>query len=335
MGVGLGFAVLAALCQGVFLLPTAKMRAWKWEHWWLAFSATGMILCNWILAWVLLPSPLAIYSAVPRQEILTLVCFGVAWGVSAVMFGMGMDMLGLTLGYPLMMGLNASVGTVIPLLWFNGHAVLGTSGAIILGGTAVAIAGIAVCSIAGARKATAGQEKHSASRSRFVTGLVVAVASGMLSCLPNIGLAYATGTLARARELGASPAFAADSVWLLFFTCGGLVNVLYCLWVTARNGNTRALVEGPLAANWFWGLLTGIFWIASFYLYGISTARMGSAGASVAWPIFIALSIGVGVLCGLGRGEWKGASGKARMLLWEGLALIALAVVIIPLGSRH
>jgi hypothetical protein len=43
----------------------------------------------------------------------------------------------------------------------------------------------------------------------------------------------------------------------------------------------------------------------------------------------------VGVLCGLGKGEWKGASSKARILLWEGLALIALAVIIIPLGSRH
>lgn len=332
---GFGFAVLAALCQGVFLLPTSKMHAWKWEHWWLAFSATGMILCNWILALIMLPSPLAIYGAVPRQEILTLICFGIVWGVSAVMFGMGMDMLGLTLGYPLMMGLNASVGTVIPLLWFNGRAVLDTSGAIILGGTAVAIAGIVVCSIAGARKATAGQDKHSGSRSRFLTGLIVAVASGMLSCLPNIGLAYATGTLARARELGASPAFAADSVWLLFFTCGGIVNVLYCLFITVRNRNTRALLDVPLAANWLWGLLTGTFWIASFYLYGISTARMGTAGASVAWPIFIALSIGVGVLCGLGKGEWKGASRKAMTLLWEGLALIAVAVVIIPLGSRR
>lgn len=332
---GLGFAILAALCQGVFFLPTAKMRDWKWEHFWLAFAATGMILGNWILALILLPSPLAIYAAVPRQEIVTLVCFGVAWGVSAVMFGMGMDMLGMTLGYPLMMGLNASVGTVIPLLWFNGHAVLGSSGAIILGGTAVAIAGIAVCSVAGARKATAGREKHSASRSRFVTGLIVAIASGILSCLPNIGLAYATGTLHQARALGASPAFAADSVWLLFFTCGGLVNVLYCLFLTVRNGNTRALVDARHAGNWFWGLLMGAFWIASFYLYGISTARMGTAGASIAWPIFIALSIGVGVLCGFGKGEWKGASSKARVLLWEGLALIALAVVIIPLGNRH
>src|SRR5690348_9519349 len=85
MVMGLGFAVLAALCQGVFLLPTSKMRSWKWEHWWLAFSATGMILCNWILALILLPSPSAMYGGVPRQEILILICFGIAWGVSAVM----------------------------------------------------------------------------------------------------------------------------------------------------------------------------------------------------------------------------------------------------------
>jgi L-rhamnose-H+ transport protein len=335
MTIGLSFAILAALCQGLFLLPMSRTRDWKWEHSWLAFSATGMVLCNWVLALLLLPSPWAIYAAVPRQEILTLVAFGIVWGVSAVMFGMGMDMLGLTLGYPLMMGLNASVGTVIPLLWFNGQSMQGHSGAIILSGTAVAIAGIAICSVAGARKASVAQKSHPANRSRFVSGLIVAVASGTLSCLPNIGLAYAGGTLHQARALGASPAFAADSVWLLFFTCGGLVNVLYCLFLTVRNGNMRALVDKAHASNWIWGVAMGSLWIASFYLYGISTARMGTAGASIAWPIFIALSIGVGVLVGLSKGEWKGASNKARILLWEGMALIALAVVIIPLGNHR
>lgn len=53
--------------------------------------------------------------------------------------------------------------------------------------------------------------------------------------------------MVRAHKLGASPAFAAYSVWMLFFTCGGVVKVLYCLSVTVNNGITRALAEASFA----------------------------------------------------------------------------------------
>ena len=77
----------------------------------------------------------------------------------------------------------------------------------------------------------------------------------------------------------------------------------------------------------------GAMWIGSFYLYGIGVARLGVAGGTIGWPILVSLSIGVGVLGGLKNGEWKHAPANARTLLFGGLALIILAVLIIPLGT--
>src|ERR1035438_4888200 len=68
------------------------------------------------------PRPSVLYAAVPWRELAILAGFGLAWGCGAVLFGLGMDMLGLTLGYPLIMGLNASMGTFVPLLWLYGHS---------------------------------------------------------------------------------------------------------------------------------------------------------------------------------------------------------------------
>src|SRR6266568_3439837 len=106
MIVSISLVIIAAVLQGVFLLPMSRTRKWAWEHNWLAFSLTGMLVCNWVLTLCLLPSPALIYAAVPRQELALLAGFGLAWGAGAVLFGMGMDMLGLALGYPLIMGLN-------------------------------------------------------------------------------------------------------------------------------------------------------------------------------------------------------------------------------------
>jgi len=333
MIVGLSLVVLAAVLQGVFLLPMARARGWAWEHTWVAFSLTGMIALNWVFTFLTLPQPSAIYTAVPRQELMVLIGFGLCWGIGAILFGLGMDMIGLTLGYPLIMGLNASVGTFVPLLRLYGTSMFAGRRLLIAAGTAVAIAGIAACSIAGARRESHAHQSQSASRSKFLTGLVIAVASGFLSCLPNIGLTFGTNTLRVAHDLGATPALAGNAVWFIFFTCGGVVNVLYCFWVMVGRKNLPALVASSHFANWGWILAMGAMWIGSFYLYGTGTAQLGAEGGTIGWPIFVSLSIGVGVLCGLGKGEWTNAPAKGKALLWKGLALLIVAVLIIPFGT--
>ena len=331
--IGIGLVIVAAILQGTFLLPMARMRNWKWEHIWLAFSLAGMIVFNWILTFITLPRPALLYAAVPSRELAILAGFGLAWGCGAVLFGLGMDMLGLTLGYPLIMGLNASMGTFVPLLWLYGNSMFAGRRLFISMGTLVAIAGISACSIAGARRESAAHRARSVSHSRFVPGILIAVASGFLSSLPNIGLTFGTHTLRAARDLGASAAFASNAVWFIFFSFGAVVNVVYCFWLMMRNRNARSLFARAQAGNWCWALTMGAMWIGSFYLYGVGTAHIGPAGGTIGWPILITLSIGAGVLCGLGKGEWRDAPSSAKALLWSGLALILLAVLIIPLGS--
>ena len=333
MSVGISLVVLAAVLQGIFLLPRTRMRGWDWEHIWLGFSLTGMLICNWTLTFLLLPDPFAIYAAVPHRELAILAGFGLAWGMGAVLFGLGMDMLGLSLGYPLIMGLNASIGTFVPLLWLYGASMFAGRRLFIVLGTAIAIAGIVTCSVAGTRRASAARQVPGASRSCLLAGLTIAVASGVLSCLPNIGLSFGSNTLRSAQSHGASPAIAGNSVWFIFFSCGCIVNILYCFWQMARHHSVARLLGGHALKNWFWTFSMGAMWIASFYLYGMGTSRMGSAGATIGWPILVSVSIGVGVVFGMAGGEWRDAPRSAKTLLWGGLALIITAVLIIPFGT--
>jgi len=79
--------------------------------------------------------------------------------------------------------------------------------------------------------------------------------------------------------------------------------------------------------------LMAVMWIGSFYLYGAGAAKLGRWGVVVGWPLFISLSIIVGNLWGLWRGEWRGAPAAARRLLNQGLLVLIVAVITAALSN--
>ena len=321
---GLTLVLLAGIFQGIFLLPMDRTRGWTWEQNWLGFSLFGMILFNWLITGLTIPQILDIYRSAPTNDLLLLLLFGLGWGLGAVLFGLGMARLGLALGYPIIMGLIAALGALVPLLVFFPGMLATLKGGLILGGMLVVVIGILLCSRAGARKGGTGI----VARASLTTGLMIAVAAGVLSSLPNIGMAFATRVIAIAGVQGVAPSLAGNVVWALFFTAGFAVNAAYCLYLMAR-GKSGSLFNAHAARNLFFTALMGFFWIGSFYAYGIGAARLGPLGPVIGWPLFIASSILVGNLVGLWRGEWRNAPSAARRQLAQGLVVLLAAVGLI------
>lgn len=332
LALGLALALMAAVLQGTFLLPVASARNWRWEHNWAVFSLFAMLVFNWALAIALLPNLIPVYRSVPVRELLVVMVFGAAWGAGAVLFGLAVDKLGLALGYPIIMGLNASFGALIPLIFLvqrdAGVAKIMT----VVAGTVIALAGIVVCSVAGSRKET-DRSSQPATWTAFTAGLTIALASGVLCSLPNVGMAYGVNIVKAAQSAGAPEALAGNAVWAIFFTLGAVVNVGYCVWLMVRRRNIRMLFGPDAARNLGLGSLTALMWIGSFYLYGIAAPLFGKLGAVVGWPVFISVAIGVGSLAGLWKGEWKRAPASALGLLRNGLLLILAAVITLAAAN--
>ncbi len=329
VAIGLLYVLAAGILQGVFLLPMDRVRGWRWEHTWLAFSFFGMLAFNWLFTLMTIPQIFDVYRLAPESDLARLALFGLGWGLGAVLFGLGMARLGLALGYPIIMGLIASLGAVVPLALFFPQTFLSLKGALIGGGTLVVLAGIVLCSRAAERKDATGTGQ----RSSMGSGIMIAIAAGALSSLPNIGMAFATHVIAIAQTHGVSSSFAGNAVWALFFTAGFAVNAAYCIYLMVRQRAGERLLNPQLPRNAFLAALMGLLWIGSFYGYGIGAARLGPLGPVIGWPLFITCSICVGNLVGLWRGEWRNAPAAAKAMLARGLLVLLAAVALIAVSG--
>jgi L-rhamnose-H+ transport protein len=328
---GILIVILAGIFQGSFILPMTLVKRWKWENTWLVFSFAGMIVLNFLLAGIFISEISQVYATIPGRDLAMLALFGFGWGIGAVLFGIGMDKLGMALGYPIIMGLTASMGALLPLFILHSADILKPSGLMLITGVVIAVAGIILCSKAANLKA--GNTLEKGAKDRLTGGIIIAVAAGLLSSLPNIGFTLGSAIAQAATDNGTSHAMAGNAVWALFFSIGFIPNLAYTIFLMLKNKTLGLMISAFNIRNAGLGLLMSVLWIGSFYLYGYSSYNLGNLGNIVGWPLFISLSIVVGNLWGIWRGEWRDSSAKAKTKLNTGLVVLVVAMILFGISN--
>ncbi len=129
----------------------------------------------------------------------------------------------------IILGLSASLGSLIPLVILNPQNLHTRQGHVFLLGTTIMLAGIALCARAGMlRDAIRNGEVMRASRNRFLTGFIVCCTSGLLSSALNFSYAFGGAAIRHALDLGTGAIWSAGIVTALAVTGGFLANFLYC-----------------------------------------------------------------------------------------------------------
>jgi L-rhamnose-H+ transport protein len=331
LALGLAVVLFAGILQGTFILPMNYTRQWKWEHNWFVFSLLGMLVLNVLIGFATIPTLLSIYAATPQSTLLILSALGLGWGAGAILFGLGMERLGMSLGYPIIMGLIAVLGGLIPFALFHPHDLLSRRGLVYFLGTFLAIAGIFICSSAAARRERERSASGATTRTALLSGVVIAVLAGILSSLPNLGISMSATLTSAGAALGIPASRAGNAVWVLFFGMGFLVNGFYCLWKMQQGRELPTLFRQATPRNVALIFAMAAMWIGSFYVYGLGTSLLGSSGTVFAWPLFICTSILVGNFWGIRAGEWNSSSSGARTTLRIGMAVLLLSVIVIAM----
>ena len=93
------YVLSAGIFQGSFMLPMKWTRGWAWENTWLVFAATAYLVCPWLLVFLTVPEAAATYAGVTSRQFAIVIAMGALWGIGALTFGLGVDAVGLSIGF--------------------------------------------------------------------------------------------------------------------------------------------------------------------------------------------------------------------------------------------
>ncbi len=329
---GLALTMAAGLMSGNCMLPAKFVRRWPWENTWLVFTLVSLVVAPAILTFATVKDLGGLYSSLSLVQVALPFLFGFGWGIAQVLFGLSVTRLGLALGYAIIVGLGALLGTLVPLLFERPHVLVTGRGALILAGVAVMLCGIVVAGKAGRMRERESVPVPESPHARYGAALMLAIVCGILAPMINFSLAFGQDIAQEAVRRGTSPANAAYAVWPIGLAGGLIPNLAYSIYLLNRN-RTWSRFQTLLPDIWF-PILMGLLWMGAIAVYGTAAALLGPLGTSVGWGLFQIFMIMTANLSGVVTGEWNLAGAPARRLLWTGLFLLAAATVLMALGNR-
>jgi L-rhamnose-H+ transport protein len=332
--IGLAAVVAAGVLQGLFAVPMKYARRWNYENIWLIFSMVGMVVLPWMLTTATVPHLVEVYSLTPMPVLVRIAGFGLCWGIGSALAGLGMNLLGIGLGMAIILGLSASLGSLIPLLILSPQQLHTSQGRTYLVGTVIMLAGIALCACAGRLRDTARDRGESAPYRSFFVGFMVCCLSGLFSSALNFSYAFGGDALDRARALGASQLWSTGVVTALAVSGGFISNLVYCTYLLRKNGTLGRFTGDGAGTGWVCGALMGLFWFGGQSLYAIGITWMGQLGVVIGWPLLMGMIIVTSNAAGVMTGEWNGVSAVTKRFLALGMLIILTALGVLAMAQR-
>jgi L-rhamnose-H+ transport protein len=333
---GLVWILIAGVTQGAFPLPMKFIRMWKWEHLWLVYSIIAFFILPWLVAWATVPHLTAVFAGAPSRILWLTALFGAGWGAGSVFFGLGVDALGMALGFSMITGIYMALGALIPMIVLTPDLIWTRNGVLILAGNAVTIVGVVVQAVAGdIRDKQANKvETHSLNRKvSFAAGLTICILSGVFSGMLNFSYAFGKPIAEEAERFGATKDSSLNALWLIALPAGGLLNVGYCVYLMLKRRNWVFLYRKTAPMDWVHAWVMSILFTGSVIIYGWGASKLGRLGPSLGWSLWNAILIITTLVCGFLTREWAGSNRRALRMLLAGVALLIVATFLLGWGG--
>jgi L-rhamnose-H+ transport protein len=333
---GMAIIFVSGALNGSFAFPMKYSRRWRWENTWLVFAMLALLVFPCILAAGFVPKLAELYRDASSRVLLYPLLFGFLWGIAMVTFGLGISAVGMAVAIAVVSGLTCLFGSLIPLLVLSPAALLQPRGLMLLVGMPVLTAGLAFCGVAGNRREqeqVTAVSPTSEKKSSFLAGLGICIFTGVFGANINLGFVFGGGLLQKSVEMGASPVTATYAVWALVLGAGCIPNLLYCLYLAARNRTWPLFAKQGWVAEALLGVAMALLWLGGMVGYGIGATVVGKYGTSLGFAFMAAATIVASNTLGILQGEWKSTSPKTKKLLYAGIAFILGSVIILNLGG--
>ena len=340
------FHFIGGFASGSFYMPFKKVKSWAWESYWIIGGLFSWLIVPPLAAWLTLPGFSDIIATTSVTTLKYTFIFGVLWGIGGLTYGLGVRYLGMSLGNSVVLGFCSAFGSLVPSIYYNFFPVSGkttftemlttTWGQVVLVGVVLCLSGIYICGRAGVLKEkelSDEQKKESVAEFSLVKGLLVAIASGILSSCFNFGIEAGKPMAEAAVAAGLNPLYQNNVAYVVLLWGGLTTNFIWCLVLNARNNTfgdyTNA--KSPLIKNYLLSALAGTTWFLQFFFYGMGESKMGNGASS--WILHMAFIILVANGWGILLKEWKGVSKKTKTTIIVGISTIILSVLVVGYGN--
>lgn len=331
---GILIILVASLFNANFTLPMKYTKKWDWEHAWGMWSVWACFILPVIVAYLSVPNLLNVYESVSLARLMLVFGASLAWGLSAIAFGLGVALTGIAIGFSVIMGLVITTGTLIPLVSVNPQAIFTPTGLCIVAGLVAMMIGIVLCGKAGYEKDRhlVNKTDTSVDSKAFKKGIIMCILAGVFGPMINFSFIFGEPIKTAALNSGANPLWATNAIWCLTLFGGFVANSGYCAYLITRRGTWNKLFAPQTVSHWGLGSLMGLFFMAGIVFYGVGTSKIGELGTSIGWAVFQGPTIIIANLSGFLTGEWKGANSNAVKTMIKGVLAILVGIVIIAIA---
>ena len=336
---GFGLLLIGAICGGSFGLPSKFVKKdTPWEVLWGPFFLMVTILIPVVVAPLVVNDLGGIYSRVDTHVIVTVLLFGLLWGLGSMALGMSFAFIGLSLAYALNYGAQIVFGSMVPMLMSNAKEIPTWHGCAILAGVAVCLAGVVVSGRAGILKEQSLERTPSAEthgkQPKMLIGLIVGVASGILCACWAVALEFVKPIGDEATAGGLNLEWqAAWAVTALILWGGAVSSCLYCIVQLTRNRTWAHFRKPGVGLVLLLAAVMAVLHDAAVFFLGLGMFKLKELSVPVGYPVFISFAIIVGNVHGFRTGEWKGASRRSVTWIVAGIALLVIGVCILATGK--
>ena len=340
------FHFIGGFASGSFYMPFKKVKGWAWESYWIIGGLFSWLIVPPLAAWLTLPGFTEIIAATSTSTLKYTFLFGVLWGIGGLTYGLGVRYLGMSLGNSVVLGFCSAFGALVPSIYYNFSPANGKTtftemlttswGQVVLLGVVLCLIGIYICGRAGMLKEnelSEEQKKESVAEFSLVKGLMVAIASGILSSCFNFGIEAGKPMAEAAVASGLNPLYQNNVAYVVLLWGGLSTNFIWCMILNARNKTFGDYTNSktPLIRNYAFSALAGTTWFLQFFFYGMGESKMGNGASS--WILHMAFIILIANCWGIALNEWKGVSKKTRTTIIVGISTIILSVLVVGYGN--
>jgi len=334
MTLGILTAVAAGIMLGLYALPEKYTKDFEFENTWGLMFLINMLVVPVIAGFVLVDGFGDIIGSLSSSILLPMAIASLAWGIGVMLWGKAINYIGLSLGFSIFIGTVILVGSLLPFLvdGLPPNNVFMT----ILGGIFVVLIGVIANGRAGMLRQADEKEGLVTTRgqSAMSTGIAIAVGGGLLATGFSYANAAGRPAIHAASQAAGNPDWVtAVVVMFVIYVAGALFVMPYFLYQLSKKNLWGKFRTPAFGKNLLLTTVMAVLNFAASVTFAYAAFNLGDAGNTVGYAIFNTVCVAVAIITGLVTGEWKNASGKARSMLYIGLAAMVLGVIIIAAGN--